>query len=107
MPLLSRLNSRVSKKNGCATAIEYFKLLTATNNFNSNNILGEGGFGCVYKAMFDDDSFAAVKKLDEGSRQVEHEFQVGNKNVTGIILEAGYFFKLKKILVKAFSGGVP
>lgn len=75
IPLLSRLNSRVSKKKGCATAIEYSKLLTATNNFSSNNILGEGGFGCVYKAMFDDDSFAAVKKLDEGSRQAEHEFQ--------------------------------
>lgn len=94
MPLLNRLNSRISKKKGCATAIEYSKLQAATNNFNSNNILGEGGFGCVYKAMFDDDSFAAVKKLDEGSRQAEHEFQVGSKNVTGIILEACCFFKL-------------
>lgn len=75
MPLLNRLNSRVSKKKGCATAIEYSKLHAATNNFSSNNILGEGGFGCVYKARFDDDSFAAVKKLDEGSRQAEHEFQ--------------------------------
>lgn len=48
MPLLNRLNSRVSKKKGCATAIEYSKLHAATNNFSSNNILGEGGFGCAY-----------------------------------------------------------
>ncbi|KAH9296796.1 hypothetical protein KI387_028478 [Taxus chinensis] len=75
-PLMNRLNSlRVSKKKGFATSIEYSILQTATNSFSSDNIIGDGGFGCVYKARFDDDSFAAVKKLDEGGKQAEHEFQ--------------------------------
>ena len=77
IPLLNRLNSRVSKKKGCTTTIEYSKLQEGTNKFSSNNILGDGGFGCVYKARFDNDSFATMKKLDESSRQAEHEFQVG------------------------------
>ena len=97
IPLLNRLNSCVSKKKGCATTIEYSKLQAGTNNFSSNNILGEGGFGCIYKARFDDDSFAAVKKLDESSKQTEHEFHVGIENIVGIILrEACCFFQLTK-----------
>eukprot|EP01018_Ginkgo_biloba_P039677 Gb_38893 [translate_table: standard] len=75
-PLLNRLNSfRGSRRKGCAYIIEYSLLQAATNNFSTSDILGEGGFGCVYRARLDDDFFAAVKKLDEGSKQAEYEFQ--------------------------------
>uniref|UniRef100_A0ACD5TKK5 Uncharacterized protein n=1 Tax=Avena sativa TaxID=4498 RepID=A0ACD5TKK5_AVESA len=37
----------------------------ATNNFNPNNILGQGGFGIVYKDILHDGNIAAVKRLKE------------------------------------------
>ncbi|GMY31582.1 G-type lectin S-receptor-like serine/threonine-protein kinase At4g27290 isoform X2, partial [Fagus crenata] len=38
-------------------------IVTATNNFSSNNKLGEGGFGPVYKATLIDGQEIAVKRL--------------------------------------------
>ncbi|KAE8654548.1 Aldolase-type TIM barrel family protein [Hibiscus syriacus] len=37
-------------------------------------MFGEGGFGCVYKAQFNDGSLAAVKKLDCTSQDAEKEY---------------------------------
>ncbi|KAE8658235.1 putative receptor-like protein kinase [Hibiscus syriacus] len=42
---------------------------------SSSNILGIGGFGCVYKAQIVDGSYAAVKKLECSSHDAEQEFQ--------------------------------
>lgn len=44
----------------------------ATNNFNT--IVGQGGFGTVYKAQFRDGSVAAVKRMNKVSEQGEDEF---------------------------------
>ncbi|KAE8656624.1 putative receptor-like protein kinase [Hibiscus syriacus] len=48
------------------------------DKFHQGNILGEGGFGCVYKAQFDDCSFAAIKKLDCKNQDAEKGFQNGS-----------------------------
>lgn len=38
-------------------------------------MLGEGGFGCVYKGVLSDGQLVAVKQLKVGASQGEKEFQ--------------------------------
>ncbi|XP_056167193.1 G-type lectin S-receptor-like serine/threonine-protein kinase At4g27290 [Syzygium oleosum] len=47
----------------------------ATNNFSTDNKLGEGGFGPVYKGVLKGGQEIAVKKLSRNSRQGLHEFK--------------------------------
>ena len=37
----------------------YNDLRIATRNFRPDSVLGEGGFGCVYKGWIDENTFAA------------------------------------------------
>ncbi|XP_074279354.1 proline-rich receptor-like protein kinase PERK8 [Silene latifolia] len=53
----------------------YEELTTATNGFASQNILGAGGFGCVYKGVLLDGREVAVKKLKDNSGQGDREFK--------------------------------
>ena len=39
----------------------YSNLKMATRNFRPDSVLGEGGFGSVYKGWIDENSFAAAK----------------------------------------------
>ncbi|KAL5577026.1 hypothetical protein UlMin_018725 [Ulmus minor] len=50
------------------------QLRAATNNFDSANKIGEGGFGSVYKGELVDGTVIAVKKLSSKSRQGNREF---------------------------------
>ncbi|XP_051152154.1 G-type lectin S-receptor-like serine/threonine-protein kinase At4g27290 [Andrographis paniculata] len=47
----------------------------ATDNFASQNKLGEGGYGPVYKGVLEDGQNIAVKRLSETSRQGLDEFK--------------------------------
>ncbi|KAJ6421469.1 hypothetical protein OIU84_028780 [Salix udensis] len=53
----------------------YEELVQATNGFSAQNLLGEGGFGCVYKGALDDGREVAVKQLNIGGSQGEREFR--------------------------------
>lgn len=51
------------------------ELQGATNNFSSKNILGQGGFGVVYKGFLQDNTVVAVKRLKDPNTTGEVQFQ--------------------------------
>ncbi|CAJ2669970.1 unnamed protein product [Trifolium pratense] len=53
----------------------YEELIKATNGFSTMNLLGEGGFGSVYKGCLPDGREIAVKQLKIGGSQGEREFK--------------------------------
>ncbi|KAI5662341.1 hypothetical protein M9H77_21664 [Catharanthus roseus] len=50
------------------------QIKAATNNFDSANKIGEGGFGPVYKGKLSDGAAIAVKQLSSKSKQGNREF---------------------------------
>lgn len=50
----------------------YRETKKATNNFNT--VIGQGGFGIVYKAEFQGGLVAAVKRMSKVSEQAEGDF---------------------------------
>ncbi|KAH9675737.1 Receptor-like serine-threonine protein kinase [Citrus sinensis] len=50
-------------------------LIAATDNFSTENMLGRGGFGTVYKGRLQDGREIAVKKLATNSMQGKEEFE--------------------------------
>ncbi|XP_006654184.1 probable LRR receptor-like serine/threonine-protein kinase At1g56140 isoform X2 [Oryza brachyantha] len=50
------------------------ELKLATDNFSSQNIIGEGGYGPVYKGKLPDGRVIAVKQLSESSHQGKSQF---------------------------------
>ncbi|XP_076930908.1 putative receptor-like protein kinase At1g80640 [Bidens hawaiensis] len=78
------LSSFISRSNGslktvnekASVAVMDYKLLeSATGNFGEGEMLGEGGFGCVYRGRIDENLCVAVKRLDGGGQDAIKEFQ--------------------------------
>ncbi|MBA0809297.1 hypothetical protein Gohar_024963, partial [Gossypium harknessii] len=66
-----------SELQGLELQTGYFSLRqikAATNNFDSANKIGEGGFGPVYKGVLSDGMVIAVKQLSSKSKQGNREF---------------------------------
>ncbi|GAB4853902.1 hypothetical protein Ancab_018111 [Ancistrocladus abbreviatus] len=69
------------------------ELETATRGFSDENVIGEGGYGIVYKGALDDGSVVAVKNLLNNKGQAEKEFKVEveaigkvrHKNLVGLV----------------------
>ncbi|URE09365.1 Leucine rich repeat N-terminal domain [Musa troglodytarum] len=53
----------------------YRELQAATENFNAKNILGQGGFGVVYKGHLRNGTMVAVKRLKDPNFTGEVQFQ--------------------------------
>lgn len=71
-------NQAYAQSDGAGNSKSWFtyeELNHATDNFAYKNILGEGGFGCVYKGVLHDKREVAVKQLKDGGGQGEREFQ--------------------------------
>ncbi|XP_022131683.1 probable receptor-like protein kinase At1g80640 isoform X2 [Momordica charantia] len=76
-PILRKFSSNkmVGYNKASVPTIDYEHLEKATNIFEESKILGEGGFGRVYKAKLDDNLFVAVKKLECTDKDSEREFE--------------------------------
>uniref|UniRef100_M1BHW7 Serine/threonine-protein kinase PBS1 n=1 Tax=Solanum tuberosum TaxID=4113 RepID=M1BHW7_SOLTU len=69
---MCKFNFSKSRKT-LVSLMDYNILESATNKFQETEILGEGGFGRVYKAKLEDNLYVAVKKLTQNSIK---EFEV-------------------------------
>lgn len=68
---------RNSNQNMPSRALTFRELGAATNGFSESNLLGEGGFGRVYKGVLaDTKEVIAVKQLDRNGFQGNREFLV-------------------------------
>ncbi|KAF8103946.1 hypothetical protein N665_0182s0053 [Sinapis alba] len=69
--------AKLGRGNISAQIFTFRELCIATNNFNPENQLGEGGFGRVYKGYIETpEKVVAVKKLDRKGYQGNREFLV-------------------------------
>ncbi|KAL9345871.1 hypothetical protein Peur_060724 [Populus x canadensis] len=68
---------KIGKGNISADIFTCRELATATMNFNNENLIGEGGFGRVYKGLIaKTNQVVAVKQLDRNGFQGNREFLV-------------------------------
>ncbi|XXG76897.1 hypothetical protein AAC387_Pa08g1160 [Persea americana] len=50
------------------------EMALATNNFSNSTLVGQGGYGKVYKGILADGTVVAIKRAQEGSLQGQKEF---------------------------------
>ncbi|XP_048546258.1 proline-rich receptor-like protein kinase PERK8 [Triticum urartu] len=60
---------------GNSKSFSFDELYEITGGFSRDKLLGEGGFGCVFKGTLGDGREVAVKQLKGGGGQGEREFQ--------------------------------
>ncbi|KAK7333563.1 hypothetical protein VNO80_30338 [Phaseolus coccineus] len=69
--------AKLGKGNISSRIISYHELCAATQNFHPTNMIGEGGFGRVYKGYLKStNQVVAVKQLDRNGFQGNREFLV-------------------------------
>jgi len=84
------------------------ELKSATRNFRPDSVVGEGGFGCVFKGWIDESSLApskpgtgiviAVKRLNQEGFQGHREWLVSH--ISSHFFSSSYFFCYFKIVAE-------
>ncbi|XP_059668624.1 probable LRR receptor-like serine/threonine-protein kinase At1g06840, partial [Cornus florida] len=69
-----RLSSKLPIKIDGVKSFTFKEMALATQDFNSSSLVGQGGYGKVYKGILSDSSVVAIKRAREGSLQGEKEF---------------------------------
>ncbi|CAN1127634.1 Probable serine/threonine-protein kinase PBL21 [Linum perenne] len=73
---VSEKQNVIELKGNGARSFSLRELAIATQNFRDANLIGEGGFGKVYKGRLDTGEIVAVKQLNKDGMQGNQEFIV-------------------------------
>ncbi|CAI0391947.1 unnamed protein product [Linum tenue] len=63
-------------RRGVVQVFTYRELETATGNFNAGNVIGNGGYGVVYRGILSDGTVAAIKMLHREGKHSERAFRI-------------------------------
>nr|GMD64298.1 probable LRR receptor-like serine/threonine-protein kinase At1g06840 isoform X1 [Ipomoea batatas] len=66
--------SKISIKIDGVKEFSFEELIAATRDFNNSSVVGQGGYGKVYRGVLADGTVVAIKRAQEGSLQGEKEF---------------------------------
>ncbi|KAI4372265.1 hypothetical protein MLD38_010514 [Melastoma candidum] len=73
---ISLASAGLSQGNRGVQVYSYKELEAATNGFSDANVIGDGGFGVVYRGVLSNGTVAAVKKLHREGKQGERAFRI-------------------------------
>lgn len=68
------LSSKLSIKIDGVKSFNFEEMAAATHDFSSSSLVGQGGYGKVYRGILFDNTLVAIKRAKEGSLQGEKEF---------------------------------
>lgn len=66
--------SRIPVKIDGVKGFAFSEMELATNNFDNSSLVGQGGYGKVYRGVLADGTVVAIKRAQEGSLQGQKEF---------------------------------
>nr|QAS62436.1 LRR receptor-like serine/threonine-protein kinase [Sedum alfredii] len=66
--------SRIHMKIDGVKAFTFQEMALATHNFDESTLVGQGGYGKVYRGVLSNGNVVAIKRAEEGSLQGEKEF---------------------------------